>query len=87
MLAERDYIFYPDHMPFAVVAPCFADGARDREREDLLAANLAKLIDRAADLVARIEDSPAIFFGMEDTCRDEFEDVVDALKALAPLPF
>lgn len=87
MLAESDYVFYPDHMPFAVMAPCFADGARDRARENMLAANLATLIDRAADLVARIKDSPSLFFGMEDTCRDEFEDVVDALRALAPLPF
>ena len=87
MHSERDWVYYADRMPLTTIVPCYANGGRDRAREDMLAANLAKLINSAAALVSIIEENPALFFGMEDTCRSEFDDVAEALEALAPTPF
>ena len=44
---------------------------------------LASALNAASALIDKIEDTPSLFFGMEDTCEDEFATLRDALQALA----
>jgi hypothetical protein len=46
------------------------------------AANLVAALNAASALLDKIEDNPTLFFGMEDTCQDEFDDLRRAIEGL-----
>ena len=46
-------------------------------------SQVAEALNAARALLDRIEDNPTLFFGMEDTCQDEFNELSDALNSLA----
>ena len=65
---------------------CEADAAVEQWKTphvriiDLDPVESASLLSAAQALVDRIEDNPALFFGMEDTCQDEFNDLRSAIS-------
>ncbi len=58
MHSERDWVYYADRMPLTTIVPCYVNGVRARARENMLASNLAKLINSAAALVSIVEENP-----------------------------
>lgn len=46
-------------------------------------SHVADALNAARALLGRIEDNYTLFFGMEDTCQDEFNELSDALTSLA----
>jgi hypothetical protein len=47
----------------------------------LLSHEAAMAIDRLLDKIA---ENPTLFFGMEDTCQDEWQNARNALDAVMP---
>jgi len=45
--------------------------------------HLAAALNAAQALLDKLYDNPTLFFGMEDTCQDECDDLRDALAKLA----
>ena len=55
---------------------------RKGEDSNASMARLALVLNAAQSLIEKIEDTPALFFGMEDTCEDEFAALREGLAAL-----
>ncbi len=55
---------------------------RNGEDSNASMARLALVLNAAQSLLEKIEDTPALFFGMEDTCEDEFLTLREGLAAL-----
>lgn len=73
--------------PIAISPPVFIrDGESPeaaRSRTNAIMTQLAAALNAARALIDKIEDNPTLFFGMEDTCIDEFDDLRNALEALS----
>lgn len=78
-----DFSVYGPHGPIAEIFPQNSstyEGARASRKDKTVA--LAKLLNSAEALLEKLYDNPTLFFGMEDTCIDEVDDLRSALAAI-----
>ncbi len=52
--------------------------------QSVLTGDYAHTLAALSALVEKIEDNPALFFGAEDTCADEFQEAQELLAKLLP---
>jgi hypothetical protein len=70
-MVEGGWLYKPDGNPLAEGVP----QTGGRAAKEALMADLAATLNAASALLNKIEDNPTLFFGMEDTCQDEFDDL------------
>lgn len=52
--------------------------------QSVLTGDYARTLAALSTLVEKIEDNPALFFGVEETCADEFQEAQELLAKLFP---